>query len=670
MILKALYDYYQAMAKLGKVTSLGMEWKAIPFVIVIDEDGTFRRVIDTRDKENKQGHEYLVAKYKERQGKKSYAIAQILWDHAGYVLGIPKDDGKKEQVMASKQHEAFKLELTKLRELFPENKGFKAMELFYKKYDEKKEGAPGLCKGKVKSLPDIIPEESLLKIKKKKKVRANISFLLSTESNPNKLISSHEDIQFHQAESSEKDGEEKGRCLVTGEEGIIARKHNGISLIGAPIAKPKLISFQQSSGYDSYGKKQGLNAPISQTASDAIISGLNMLLEKDKHTNYRIGETTFVFWNTLQDDNLLKVYQEATFTGLPFDSDFDDEEEATSTSKKKAAKKRDPEKETKVVIQALLSAQGSKNAHIDREHSDRFYILALAPNAKRISVKLWMEGTVSEIVSNTLQHLEDMNITNRNGLGDELNPPLRPLKAIFKAILSIPPGKKESDISYSPHIIQSLLESIVKGLPYPVTIQNACLERIRHERSKKDAKGRRSSPVTEMRVALLKASFNRKHRNNDNIKKLTMALDPTNDTPAYLAGRLFLILEDIQKQAIGYDINSSIADRYFSRAADDPNVVFGELLGKANYHLRKLERSSGKPHFARTEIEAILDLLPQEVVSQKESQGEIKHGLDEESLFAIGYYHQRAEYRRRRAENREKKEAEKNQRSTGSGSED
>jgi len=372
MILKALYDYYQAMAKLGKVAPSGMEWKAIPFVIVIDEDGTFRRVIDTRDKENKQGREYLVAKAKGRSGSKSYAISQILWDHSGYVLGIPTDDSEEKQVMAPKQHDAFKQELAKFRELFPENKGFKAIELFYKKYEEKKEEEPSdLFAEEVKDLSNIIPEDILLEIKKK--VGANISFLLSTESNPNKLISSHRDIRSYLAGSTEEEGEEMGRCLVTGEKGTIARLHGGISLFGAQ-ANATLISFQKFSGYDSYGKEQGLNAPISQPASDAIISGLNMLLEKDKNTNYRIGETTFVFWNTLQDDELLKNYQEATFTGLPFDSDFDEEEEATSTSKKKVAKKKNPEQETKVVIQALRSALGGKNANIDRDHSDRFYI--------------------------------------------------------------------------------------------------------------------------------------------------------------------------------------------------------------------------------------------------------------------------------------------------------
>ena len=631
MILKALYDYYQAMAELGKVAPSGMEWKAIPFVIVIDADGTFRRVIDTRNKEYKQGREYLVAKTKGRQGSKSYAIAQLLWDHSGYVLGIPTDDSKEKQVMAPKQHEAFKQELSKIRGLFPENKGFKAIELFYEKYEEKREGEPSdLFAEEVKDLSNIIPEGILQEIKKK--VGANISFLLSTESNPNKLISSHEDIQSYKAGGSEEEGEEMGRCLVTGEEAIIARKHDGISLIGAPQANPKLISFQKSSGYDSYGKEQGLNAPISRTASDALISGLNMLLAKDKNTNYRIGETTFVFWNTRQDDELQKNYQEATFTGLPSDSDFDDEEEATSTSKKKEAKKRDPEKETKVVIQALRSALGGKNAYIDREHSDRFYILALAPNAKRVSVKLWMEGTVSEIVGNTLAHLDDMNIARPNGLLDEEIPPLRPIYRIMKAIYTATDSTK-----WPRQVVQELLESIIKGLPYPPALQLACLERIHHDHTSK-------YPVTELRAALLKAYINRKHRKNPHITQLTMALDKSNSNPAYLAGRLFALLERIQEEAIP-EVKANITDRYFRTASATPGIIFGRLLQLSAFHLSSIKKKQGgRGYYFDRQIQEVLELLP-----GGQATFDKFFSPDQQSIFAVGYYHQKA-YRDQKAE--------------------
>ena len=617
------------MAELGKVAPSGMEWKAIPFIIVIDEDGTFRRVIDTRDKENKQGREYLVAKAKGRSGSRSYAISQILWDHSGYVLGIPTDDSEEKQVMAPKQHKAFKQELAKLRELFPENKGFKAVELFYKIYEEKKNGElSDLFEVEVKDLSNIIPEDVLQEIKKK--VGANISFLLSTESNPNKLISSHEDIQSYQAGGSEEEGEDKGRCLVTGEQGTIARLHGGISLFGAQ-ANATLISFQKSSGYDSYGKEQGLNAPISQPASDAIISGLNMLLEKDKNTNYRIGETTFVFWNTLLDDELLKNYQEATFTGLPSDDDFDEEEEATSTSKKKVAKKN-PEQETKVVIQALRSALGGKNANIDRDHSDRFYILALAPNAKRVSVKLWMEGTVSEIVGNTLAHLDDMNIVRFGGLLDEETPPLHPVYRIMKAIYTATDSTK-----WPRQVVQELLESIIKGLPYAPTLQMACLERIHHDHTSK-------YPVTELRAALLKAYINRKHRKNPQIKQLTMALDKSNSNPAYLAGRLFALLERIQEKAIP-GVKANITDRYFRTASSTPGIIFGRLLQLSAFHLSKIKKEHGGLGFYfDRQIQEVLELLP-----GGQATFDKFFTPDQQSIFAVGYYHQKA-YRDQKAE--------------------
>lgn len=630
MILKALYDYYQAMAELGKVAPSGMEWKAIPFIIVIDEDGTFRRAIDTRDKEHKLGQEYLVAKAKGRSGSKSYAISQILWDHSGYVLGMPTDDSEEKLVMAPKQHEAFKQELTKLRELFPENKGFETIELFYEKYEGQKEGElSDLFEVEVKDLSNIIPEDILLEIKKK--VGANISFQLSTESDPNQLISSHRDIRSYLAGSTEEEGEEMGRCLVTGEKGTIARLHGGISLFGAQ-ANATLISFQKFSGYDSYGKEQGLNAPISQPASDAIISGLNMLLEKDKNTNYRIGETTFVFWNTLQDDELLKNYQEATFTGLPSDSDFDEEEEATSTSKKKVAKKKNPEQETKVVIQALRSALGGKNANIDRDHSDRFYILALAPNAKRVSVKLWMEGTISEIVGNTLAHLDDMNIVRFNGLLDEDTPPLRPVYRIMKAIYTATDSTK-----WPRQVVQELLESIIKGLPYAPALQMACLERIHHDHTSK-------YPVTELRAALLKAYINRKHRKNPQIKQLTMALDKSNSNPAYLAGRLFALLERIQEKAIP-GVKANITDRYFRTASATPGIIFGRLLQLSAFHLSKIKKEHGGLGFYfDRQIQEVLELLPGGQASFDKF-----FTPDQQSIFAVGYYHQKA-YRDQKAE--------------------
>ena len=611
MILKALYDYYQEMSKEGKITRFGIKWQEFSSIIIINESGDYVRT--------EQGARYQVSGLRSRS---SNVLPYILFDQPHYIfppllVGKKKDRG---------EHSSFLKEIDKIVERFPQNVGFKAVQSFYKNGEWEKPLQSGEIEGW-------------------------ISFRLSSEIDPNKLIASQEEAIIYGVETLQV---EEGLCLITGKRGKIIKTHIPIEiperLTSNRKNKCKLISFNKEP-YCSYGKVQGSNAPVSSEASYAFTTALKALLEKGARTNYWIGQTCLAFWSSLQSiqnkEEPLDIFRSTS--GIVSNSDENSSPLEDTTSK--------PRTSVKKLQQALRSIGQDQDTYIDREYPGRFYILGLMPNNSRLCVKLWMEGTISEILSNTLQHLDDLNIVGSNGIGEETFAPPRSLKSIIKSTLCITSGKQDSEVSYPSHIVQGLLESIIKGLPYPIALQNSCLERIRHERSKKDVKGRRLSPVTEMRAALLKACFNRKHRHNNNIKKLTMALDPTNDTPAYLAGRLFFILEDIQKQAIGYNINSSIADRYFSRAAGNPNVVFGELLGKANYHLRKLERKSGNPHFARTEIEAILGLLPQEVISQKNTQGGIKHGLDEESLFAIGYYHQRAEYRRRRAENKEKTEA-------------
>lgn len=611
MILKALYDYYQAMAEQGKVAPSGMEWKNIPFVIVIREDGSLVETIDTRSKENRLGRKYLVPKGKGRSGAKSYAISQVLWDHSGYVLGIPTDDSEEKKVMAPKQHTSFRAELTKLLEKYPENRGFRAIHLFYER-------------GLHKTLPEDILEEI------KKKTGANLSFLLSTEPDPNQLIASSSDVQAYVTAPEEEGTLEKGRCLVTGEHGAIARLHGGISLFGAQ-ANATLISFQKSSGYDSYGKEQGFNAPISTSASEAITAGLSRLLESGQDTNYRIGETTFVFWSTLSDDELLASYRISTFTGLPSASDFDEEDEGEASTPKKN-NVPDQEAQTKKVIQALKAASGEARAYIDKGHPERFYILGLAPNAKRVSVKLWMEGTIREIVGNTLQHLDDMNIVTPKGLLDPETPPLRPVYKLMRSIYQATDSSK-----WPKQIVQELIESIVKGLPYPPALQMACLERIQHDHEHK-------YPVTELRAALLKATINRKHRNNPHITQLTMALDKTNATPAYLAGRLFALLERIQEVAIP-GVKANITDRYFRMASSTPGVVFGRLLQLSGYHLSKIKKEKGGlGHYFDIQIQEILSLLP----GGKPSFSKF-FTPDEQSIFAVGYYHQKA-YRDKKAE--------------------
>ena len=597
MILKALYDYYQAMAELGKdeIARFGMDWVTISFVIIINEDGTFKGIESTK----------LEALLPTDKTRTAAVVPYILWDKASYVLGLSDKEGGR----VKQEFDSFRKEIQKIHRETPENIGFRAIHLFYEK------------------------EQYLVAQKNEALQKAKggwIAFRLSTTSDPHQLIGSDEDARQYRISDESNRASVDACCMITGKRESIAKTHKGIKI---SRDNPPLISFQINAGYDSYGKEQGANAPISERASDAIAKGLNILLEWGRNTNYKIGDTTFVFWSTLQKDDLLSAYKEATFTGLPSDSDFDDEEEdEASSSSNESKEKLDPERNVRVLKRALEVVRGYQSSHIDKEHPDRFYILGLTPNKSRLSVKLWMEGTVREIVGNTLQHLEDMNIVRFNGLLDEEAPPLRPIYKIMQAIYTATDSTK-----WPRQVVQELLESIIKGLPYPPALQMACLERIHHDHTSK-------YPVTELRAALLKAYINRKHKKNPQITQLTMALDKSNSNPAYLAGRLFALLERIQEKAIP-GVKANITDRYFRTASATPGIIFGRLLQLSAFHLSKIKKEhGGLGYYFDRQIQEVLELLP-----GGQATFDKFFTPDQQSIFAVGYYHQKA-YRDQKAE--------------------
>jgi len=597
MILKALYDYYQAMAELGKgeMAQFGMDWVTISFVIIINEDGTFKDIESTK----------LEALLPTDKTRTAAVVPYILWDKASYVLGLSDKEGGR----VKQEFDSFRKEIQKIHKETPENIGFRAIHLFYEK----------------EQYLEAQKNEALQKAK-----GGWIAFRLSTTSDPHQLIGSDEDARQYRISDESNRASVDACCMITGKRESIAKTHKGIKI---SRDNPPLISFQINAGYDSYGKEQGANAPISERASDAIAKGLNILLEWGRNTNYKIGDTTFVFWSTLQKDDLLSAYKEATFTGLPSDSDFDDEEEdEASSSSNESKEKLDPERNVRVLKRALEVVRGYQSSHIDKEHPDRFYILGLTPNKSRLSVKLWMEGTVREIVGNTLQHLEDMNIVRFNGLLDEEAPPLRPIYKIMQAIYTATDSTK-----WPRQVVQELLESIIKGLPYPPALQMACLERIHHDHTSK-------YPVTELRAALLKAYINRKHKKNPQITHLTMALDKSNSNPAYLAGRLFALLERIQEKAIP-GVKANITDRYFRTASATPGIIFGRLLQLSAFHLSKIKKEhGGLGYYFDRQIQEVLELLP-----GGQATFDKFFTPDQQSIFAVGYYHQKA-YRDQKAE--------------------
>ena len=621
MILQALYQYYQQMHAVGAdIAPPGMEKKAIPFIIELTPEGEVIQVTETMDSENKKGKTFLVSRSATRSGKNAFQVAQVMWDHLGYVLGVSKDGTEKEEQVAPMQNESFIKKVDELRELYPENPHIAAVARFYHDGHALR----------------LIEDETIIK-DIQKTTGANISFRVR-DLEDDRLVASIQDVQSYMnraAESKDTDNSNTSVCLVTGEKSTIARLHPSVKLAGAQ-ATASLISIQKSSGFDSYGKEQGFNAPISGHAAESIATALNNLLAKDKNTNYRVGDTAFVFWSNLADENLLSSYRTATFNGISSSSEeeeenLDLENPEEEKSKKSRRKKKNipstiaPDRESYRVLQTLKAACGYNGGKV-HEDNGRFYILGLAPNAARISIKLWAEGSIPEIVGNTLQHQYDMNIISEKGNVDAETPPLRSIYQIVKTVSSSDKSDK-----WSSNLIQSIVESIVENKPYPQSLQQACLERIR-----------RGNRITELRAAILKAYINRKKQQ----EYITMSLDPNQTNKAYLAGRLFALFESIQQCALGGNLNRTIRDAYYGTASTTPRTIFGRLDALSKVHLSKLRKE--KPGLAvlkEKQLEEIYNLIPGGAPEMP-----THFSLDDQSIFAVGYYHQRVEAWRKKEE--------------------
>lgn len=570
MILQALKEYYDRKAADEKALAPpGFEWKEIPFVILLKEDGTPVRVEHTGegDKKKKRAKRFLIP----LGAKKTSGIkANLLWGNAEYVLGIP-DKNPAERVEL--QHAAFIQEL----EAFPafSDKGIQAVLRFLKQSD-KIHHLEAVC--------DVRPQDLFAK-------GVNITFQLVGDS---KIVAARETVAEAIAEiAGSASGEAEGLCLVTGENGTTERLHPAIKgVYGAKSSGANIVSFNLNA-FRSFGKSQGTNAPVSKRAAFAYTTALNHLLGKDSRQKLLVGDTTVVFW--AERDHEIES-QLADFFGEP--------------------QPDDPDRGARAI--ASLYASIENGTFLNAENSrTRFYTLGLSPNASRIAVRFWVVDTVAGIGQKIKRHFDDLKIVHGPGEKDVFS--LRRLLAS-----TAPLGKADN---IPPNLAGDTVRSVLEGTPYPNTLLQAAVRRIRAERE-----------ITYVRAALIKACINRSTRFKTPAleEELKMNLDKNTTSIGYRLGRLFAVLEKIQQEA-NPGINATIRDRFYGAASGTPAAVFGNLMRLKNHHLAKLSSQGRKVYFEKL-LGEILSGVPAAV-------GFPAHlSLDEQGRFAIGYYHQQQDF--------------------------
>lgn len=556
MILQALYEYYNRSK--DKLPSFGMELKEIGFLIVINKNGDFMRIEDRRI-DKKHAQKFLV---KKSVGRSSAPVANYLYDNSAYVLCF-SNKGESE-----KYFETFKKKIFEIYKANPNNEDIKAIYKFYQRDSN--------------TILSIIKKDPLWYDVEKNLNKKYSFFSFLIEGDTEIVAEKEELLNLLDDESSD----QEQICLISGERGKAVETTTATMIPGSQ-ATAKLVAFQVKSGYDSYGKEKGFNAPISEKAEFAYTTALNHLLASDSRNKFQIGNRTFVFWAS-KNNEVGNQAEQSIFSMFGFQDVDDDPNQGIEQVRK--------------VFSSIYS--GSLKTSLD----DKFYILGLAPNAARIAVTYWAEIPLKKFAELILQHFDDMSIIDTR----KEQKPYISLRSILSAVTL---GGKSSDAT--PNLPEAIVKSIFQGLEYPYTLFTNCVRRIRAEQS-----------IGITRAAIIKAYLNRISKT----KEIKIMLDKENPNQGYLCGRLFAVLDKIQGDA---NNQHTIRERYMNAASATPATVFATILNLSSHHSEKLNEG-GKIFYEK---------LKQEIIEKISADGFPSHlDLQDQGRFFVGYYHQQQSF--------------------------
>lgn len=598
-VLQSLYARYERLLARGELPKEGYSTEKISFAVELSADGEPIRVRDLRrrTKNRDEGRPMIVPQSFKRPGVTPRAF--FLWDNTKYALGVGKEKGGKETAEYLGHLAAF---VDHHRSLLAEanDAGMSALLRFLEMWTPARFAAAPFDK---------------------EMLDANIAFTLAgdedDDGDPRFLHDRPAARRIWERQLAEGENKE-GFCLVTGEKAPIAVLHPAIKgVMGAQSSGASIVSFNQDS-FESYGKEQGANAPVSQAATSGYGAALNAMLAGTDN-RVQVADAAMVFWADAPDSAA-----EERFRRLVDPPEDDDE---IADAKRELAGKADRAQTRPLQDAALDIAKGRTLDQINPAFpypNAPFFVLGLSPNIARLSVRFWLQSTFGEVERRFHQHWADTRIEPW---------PWKTQKPSIRALLVETALLRELK-NLSPHLSGEVMRAVLTGERYPLSLLSAVVGRMRADQQ-----------ITGRRAAICRAVIIRdlrlyKKLPDDKKEDYLVSLDRDEKSPGYLLGRLFAVLESAQYAALG-KINATIRDRYYGAASAAPASVFPLLLRTSAHHIAAL-RKEGKGGWVDKEISEILGSLEKAEFPRSLS-------IEQQGRFAIGYYHQRA-YRKPAAE--------------------
>ncbi len=571
MILQALNTYYDALAHRGDVTPPGWSVAKVSFALCIDTQGALLGVMPLKIMPPNGKKEIPQPMQVPEQVKKASGIAaNFLCENSSYFLGID-EKGKPERT-----RQCFEAAKVLHREILADvaSPAARAVCAFFEQWKPEKAAQH----------PALTPYL--------KEILQGVSMIFSFNG---RYV--HDDPavqsawQAHVSARSEKAN--KGRCLVTGIQGPIARLHPAIKGVrGAQATGASLVSFN-AAAFESYGHEQrdetgqGLNSPVCEQAAFKYGAALNRLVSDRAHVQF-IGDTSVVYWAEDAEPLCQDLFDCAMFG-------------ATSN--------QITDEDLRYAVKSLSSGNPVDINGIPLEPDNRFYVLGLAPSAGRVSVRFFLQNTFGRMLANLQAHYDRLTIVKPQNVSGDLS---------LWRMLDETVNRKSNDRQASPPMAGAVTRAILSGGEYPVSLLEQTMLRIRAEQN-----------ITYGRAAILKAFFLKNREFNVPEEVLTVELNEQSTYLPYVLGRLFAVLERVQSVA-NPGINATIKDKYFNSACATPAAIFPLLTKLSQSHLRKLEGGT-RVYFEKLigELECrIHETLPARL------------SLPDQGTFHLGYYHQ------------------------------
>lgn len=567
MLLQSLVKLYEAWAEKGEIEKLGWNPVKISYGVSLDEEGNVDEIIHLKTNAPKGNKEIPSLISLPMPVKRSVGVASnFLYDNVTYVFGY---DNSNKPDRAKQCFDCFRSVGNKVLENSDDEFSTVIKKFLQKDYSE------------FENLSDLLTELNCTETTVDDILNKGANLLLMplgkfpTDS---KAICESWNSYYEHSDAP------KGVCLVTGKDDHIAKLHPVIKNIrGAQAAGASLVSFN-ATAFNSYGKENGYNAPVSEYAAFAYTSALNKLVSDNDHRVFS-GDTTVVCWT--EDGE--SAYQDV-FAGI-----FNSDDEVK-------------QKDLHDTIVSIVNGNEVKWEGIPLNPSNNFYILGISPNSARLSVRFFIQNTFGKVMENLLKNQQRMKMVKPGFEKFNYIPLWR--------ILGETVNKKSRDKKCKPHLAGDVLNSIINDYNYPSTLYYGILGRISAEQN-----------INWVKASVLKA-YLLKNYDSKYKEEITVDYNENSNNKAYLLGVLFSNLEEIQNTA-NPGIKSTIRDRYFTAASSTPSRVFPILIDLAQNHIKKIPNVGAKVNCQKRLTETMSKL-------GDKFPNRLK--LDEKGMFQLGYY--------------------------------